>query len=98
VVGIVLVLPALTRQFALEEGGALAMVGGDLSFAGGLHGQRDLHDVLPVKLNDIPADGPGARALLVHPSQKSSDGNPAPVLAVTDVGRRRTLALLTDSA
>ena len=40
----------------------------------------------------------GARALLVHPSQKSSDGRPAPVLAVSDVGKGRSLALLTDSA
>ena len=134
----------------IEGGGALAMVGGDLSFASGLYGDSALHDVLPVELGGIPQDGPasyttdsfrphltadgqnhpaaalsldskinearwaalpplvginrvaglraGARALLVHPSQKSSDGKPAPVLAVSDVGKGRSLALLTDSA
>ena len=134
----------------IEGGGALAMVGGDLSFASGLYGDSALHDALPVELGGIPQDGPasyttdsfrprltaegrshpatalsldgrinesrwaalpplvginrvaglrpGARALLVHPSQKSGDGKPAPVLAVSDVGKGRSLALLTDSA
>jgi hypothetical protein len=41
---------------------------------------------------------PSASALLVHPSQTTSDGKPAPVLAVDNVGKGRTLALLTDSA
>ncbi len=134
----------------IEDGGALAMVGGDLSFASGQYGESALHDVLPVELAGIPVDGPasfstdafrprltaegrthpvtalgldekenearwaalpplvginrvaglrpGARALLVHPSQKSADGKPAPALAVAEVGKGRTLALLTDSA
>jgi uncharacterized membrane protein len=134
----------------IEGGGALAMVGGDLSFASGLYGESALRDVLPVDLTGIPADGPGsyttdafrprltsegrthpvtalsldersnqarwaalpplfginrvaglrpgAHALLVHPTQKSGSGKRAPVLAVTDVGKGRTLALLTDSA
>jgi len=134
----------------IEAGGALAMVGGDLSFASGAYGESALHDVLPVELGGIPRDGaasfstdtfrprlttegrthpvtslslddkinesrwaalpqlvginrvaglrPGARALLVHPSQKSGDGKPAPVLATADIGKGRTLALLTDSA
>lgn len=134
----------------LEGGGALAMVGGDLSFASGLYGNSALAEALPVDLSGIPPDGPGAyttdsfrprltdegrnhpasslsldgrinetrwgalpplvginrvaglrpgaRALLVHPSQKSADGKPAPVLAVSDVGKGRSLALLTDSA
>jgi len=134
----------------IEGGGALAMVGGDLSFASGQYGDSALADVLPVDLAGIPQDGtgaftadvfrarltpeglnhpatalsldsrinearwavlpplvginrvaglrPGARALLVHPTQKSGDDKPAPVLAVSDVGRGRTLALLTDSA
>jgi uncharacterized membrane protein len=134
----------------IEGGGALAMVGGDLSFASGLYGESAVHEVLPVDLTGIAHDGPGAfttdtfkprltpegrnhpvtslsldektneslwaglpqltginrvagllpgaRALLVHPSQKSADGKPAPVLAVSDVGRGRTLALLTDTA
>lgn len=134
----------------IEGGGALAMVGGDLSFASGLYGDSALAEALPVDLAGIPPDGPGAymtdsfhprltvegrshpasalsldgkinesrwaalpalvginrvaglrpgaRALLVHPSQKSGDGKPAPVLAVSDAGKGRTLALLTDSA
>ncbi|MGD0835971.1 MAG: hypothetical protein ABSB49_04910 [Polyangia bacterium] len=134
----------------LEGGGALAMIGGDLSFASGLYGDSALRDALPVALNGIAPEGPGAyttdsfrprltedgrshpvtalsldgalnearwaalpplvginrvaglrpgaRALLVHPTHKSGDGKPAPVLAVSDVGKGRSLALLTDSA
>lgn len=134
----------------IEGGGALAMIGGDLSFASGLYGESALRDALPVDLTGIPADGPGAyttdsfrprltedgrshpvtalsldgrvndarwsalpslvginrvaglrpgaRALLVHPSLKSGDGKPAPVLAVSEIGKGRSLALLTDSA
>jgi uncharacterized membrane protein len=134
----------------IQSGGALAMIGGDLSFASGQYGESALRDVLPVDLTGIPSDGPrafstdsfksrltaaarnhpvtslsldpkanearwaalpplqginrvarlqpGASALLVHPSQSASDGKPAPVLAVNDVGKGRTLALLTDSA
>jgi uncharacterized membrane protein len=134
----------------IEAGGALAMVGGDLSFASGLYGESQLQSVLPVNLAGIPHEGPGAwttdtfrprltaegrthpvtslnldekanrtrwaalpplvginrvaglrpgaRSLLVHPSQKSSDGKPAPVLAVAEVGKGRSLALLSDSA
>jgi uncharacterized membrane protein len=134
----------------IQSGGALAMIGGDLSFASGQYGESALRDVLPVDLAAIPADGPrafstdnfkprltaaarnhpvtslsldpkanearwaalpplqginrvarlqpGATALLVHPSQSAGDGKPAPVLAVNDVGKGRTLALLTDSA
>src|SRR5207237_8076325 len=40
---------------------------------------------------------PGASALLVHPTLKGEDGKPAPVLAVSDVGKGRALALLTDT-
>jgi uncharacterized membrane protein len=39
----------------------------------------------------------GASALLVHPTLKGEDGKPAPVLAVSDVGKGRALALLTDT-
>jgi uncharacterized membrane protein len=141
-------LPGVRRY--IEEGGALAMIGGDLSFASGLYGSSALAEVLPVDLSGIPPDGggsyttdpfhprlskagqdhpvtvlsldekenrerwaalpplvginrvsglmPGAHALLVHPNQKSKDGKMAPVLAVREVGRGRTLALLTDTA
>jgi uncharacterized membrane protein len=134
----------------IEAGGALAMIGGDLSFASGGYGQSQLQAVLPVDLSRIPAQGSGAwtsdafrprltaeghthpvtalaldakanearwaslpplvginrvaglrpraKSLLVHPSQKSLDGKRAPVLAVAEVGKGRSLALLTDSA
>jgi len=134
----------------IQSGGALAMIGGDLSFASGQYGESALRDVLPVDLAGIPADGPrafstdnfkprltaagrnhpvtslsldpkanearwaalpslqginrvarlqpGATALLVHPNQSAGDGKPAPVLAVNNVGKGRTLALLTDNA
>jgi uncharacterized membrane protein len=49
-------------------------------------------------LNRVSRLRPGASALLTHPTLKSEDGKPAPVLAVSDVGKGRTLALLTDSA
>jgi uncharacterized membrane protein len=134
----------------VETGGALAMIGGDLSFASGLYGESELQAVLPVELGGIPHDGPGAfttdrfrprlspegrthpvtalslderanearwaalpplvginrvaglrpgaRTLLSHPTHKSADGRPAPVLAAAEVGKGRSLALLTDSA
>jgi uncharacterized membrane protein len=134
----------------LESGGAVAMIGGDLSFASGGYGQSALADALPVDLTGIPPSGerslttdtfkprvsaegrthpvtslsldgktnearwaalppleginrvarvrPGASALLTHPTLKSEDGKPAPVLAVGDVGKGRVLALLTDTA
>jgi uncharacterized membrane protein len=134
----------------IQSGGALAMIGGDLSFASGQYGESALRDVLPVDVAGIPAEGPrafstdsfkprltaagrnhpvtslsldpkanearwaalpplqginrvarlqpGATALLVHPGQSASDGKPAPVLAVSNFGKGRTLALLTDSA
>ena len=134
----------------VEAGGALAMIGGDLSFASGQYGDSQLQTVLPVDLGGIAAEGadawttdsfrprltpegrthpvtslhlderanavrwaslpplvginrvarlrPGARSLLVHPSHKSADGKPAPVLATAEVGKGRSLALLTDSA
>jgi uncharacterized membrane protein len=134
----------------IEGGGALAMIGGDLSFASGRYGESQLQPVLPVNLAGIPQEGassfatdsyrprltgegrthavtalslderanearwaglppltglnrvaglrPGARALLTHPWQKSRDGKAAPVLAVGEAGKGRTLALLTDSA
>jgi uncharacterized membrane protein len=134
----------------IESGGALAMIGGDLSFASGDYAGSALRDVLPVDLDGIPQTGEralstdsfrpkltaegrghpltalsldprsnearwaelppleginrvarlrqGATALLVHPTHKSTDRKPAPVLAVSDVGKGRTLALLTDTA
>jgi hypothetical protein len=36
--------------------------------------------------------------LLAHPTLKGADGKPAPVLVASDVGKGRSLALLTDTA
>jgi uncharacterized membrane protein len=129
-------------------GGALVMVGGDLSFAGGGYAGSALEPILPVTLdqggtseafsmgpfrpklteagnghpvtslllepranqkrweslplldglNRVAGLAPSATALMVHPRDKASDGTPAPVLSVADVGRGRTMALATDSA
>jgi uncharacterized membrane protein len=137
------------REYVLG-GGALAMVGGDLSFAGGLYDSSAIADILPVSLQGVPVSGEasfsseayrpkttregaghpitalsidakanehkwaalppieglnrvarlatGASALLEHPRLKAFDGSPSPVLAVADVGKGRSLALMTDSA
>ncbi len=135
----------------VEQGGAFAMIGGDLSFGAGGYAQTPLQEILPV---DMPrADGsassasmtgdtfkprltaegrghpitsllldprdnearwgklpaleglnqtirlrPGAVPLLVHPTLRIEGGKPAPVLAVAEPGKGRTLALLTDTA
>jgi uncharacterized membrane protein len=141
-------LPGL-RDY-VQSGGALAMVGGDLSFASGGFAQTALRDVLPVELEGVPPTGdrafirdsfkprlsqsgrshpvtslsldpktnetrwsalpaleglnrvarlkPGATALLTHPSARTDSGEPAPVLAVTDAGKGRALALTTDTS
>ena len=59
-------LPGL-RDY-VQSGGALAMVGGDLSFASGGYAQTALRDVLPVELEGIPPMGDRA----VHQRQRSS--------------------------
>jgi len=134
----------------IQSGGALAMIGGDLSFASGGYASSYLRDVLPVELDGVPPTGersqsrdsfkprvtaegrahpitslsldpvvnesrwatlpaleglnrvsrlrPGASVLLAHPTLKTEDGQPAPVLAATDAGKGRTLALLTDTS
>lgn len=136
------------RDYVLG-GGALAMVGGDLSFAAGQYARSALADVLPVDLAGVPPSSegafnperykpkltpqglghpvtslsldprgnekrwaalpplegtnrvarlqPGASMLMEHPKLKTLDGTPAPVLAVMDAGKGRTLALMTDS-
>jgi uncharacterized membrane protein len=138
----------------VEGGGAIAMIGGDLSFASGGYGLTPLRDVLAVELpptppvltgapdpevttdafkprltdegrthpvtsllldprenelrwarlpalegvNRVPRARAGAATLLVHPTLKTADGKPAPVLVASDVGKGRSLALLTDTA
>ena len=137
------------RDYVLG-GGALAMVGGDLSFAGGLYGRSALAEILPVELDGVPVAAessyntekyrpkltqqglghpvtslsldargnekrwaslpllegtnkvarlrPGASALMEHPKFKTLEGGAAPVVAVMDAGKGRTLGVLTDSA
>ena len=46
----------------VEGGGALAMVGGDLSFTSGGYGATALRDVLPVELPPTPPRADGRRA------------------------------------
>lgn len=41
---------------------------------------------------------PGSAALLTHPSQRTASGEPVPVLAVREVGKGRTMALMGDSS
>jgi uncharacterized membrane protein len=138
----------------VEGGGAIAMIGGDLSFASGGYGLTPLRDVLSVELpptppaltgapdpdlttdafkprltdegrghpvtsllldprenelrwsklpalegiNRVPRARPGAATLLVHPTLKTADGKPAPVLVASEAGKGRSLALLTDTA
>lgn len=57
-------------------------------------------DQLPEWPTSNDADGlaPQATALLVHPTRKAKDGTPLPVVAVRDVGKGRTMAVLTDGA
>jgi uncharacterized membrane protein len=141
-------LPGL-RDY-VQAGGAIVMVGGDLSFASGGYANTVLREILPVELDSIPPAGeksytrdafkpkltlegrahpvtslslderandarwaalpslegvnrvarlrPGAASLLVHPSARTDNGEPAPVLAVAEAGKGRTMALLTDTA
>jgi uncharacterized membrane protein len=137
----------------VEGGGAIAMVGGDLSFSSGGYGLTPLRDVLAVELpatppaltgspdpdlttdvfkprltpegrshpvtsllldvkenearwsklpplegiNRVPRARTGATTLLAHPTLKTPDGKPAPVLVASNAGKGRSLALLTDT-
>jgi hypothetical protein len=49
-------------------------------------------------VNRVPRARSDAATLLVHPTLKTPDGKPAPVLVAGDVGKGRSLALLTDTA
>ncbi|MEP6652117.1 MAG: glutamine amidotransferase [Myxococcales bacterium] len=139
----------------VEQGGAFAMIGGDLSFGAGGYAQTPLQEILPVDvptarseaaaaalaaamsgdafkpkltnegkghpitsllldarenearwgklpalegLNTVQRLRPGAVPLLVHPTARVEGGKPAPLLAVTEPGKGRSLALMTDTA
>ena len=66
----------------VEEGGAIAMIGGDLSFASGGYGSTALRDVLPVELPPSPPGvaGGGDADLTVDslPTQADRRGARAP--------------------
>jgi hypothetical protein len=47
--------------------------------------------------NKVDGLVPGATALLVHPDLKGKDGKPLPIVAVREVGKGRTMAVMTDS-
>lgn len=49
-------------------------------------------------LNMTVGAAPGAGVLLEHPGLQGADGRPAPVLAVAEVGRGRTMALTVDAS
>jgi uncharacterized membrane protein len=129
------------RDFVLEHGGGLVMVGGDLSFSEGAYANTPLADALPVVLSPSPGQyqrqsfrprlskaglqhpildmgregaeallaqlpalegfnrclglASGAQVLLEHPFERSADGG-APLVAVREVGRGRTLAVTSD--
>lgn len=128
-------LPQLAEY--VSGGGALLMIGGDLSFGAGGYGQTPLESVLPVRLapgddlrvqsfravassagadhpvldlgsgqdfGQLPsfasfnqAEGlqPQAVVLLEHPFERSGDRR-SPILALRQVDRGRSAALLTD--
>jgi len=121
----------------VSGGGALLMIGGDLSFGAGGYGQTPLESVLPVRLapgddlrvqafravassagadhpvldlgsgenfDQLPPFGsfnqaeglqPQAVVLLEHPFERSG-GRRSPILALRQVDRGRSAALLTD--
>ena len=133
----------------VEEGGGLAMLGGDLSFALGGYQHTPVADLLPVELGDESAPDervdlasfrlqltpegrghpitalklgvednaklwaelpelsgtnivararPNATVLGVHPTRRSADGKPLPVLTVGEAQKGRVLALTSDSS
>ena len=49
-------------------------------------------------LNLTVGAAPGAAVLLEHPEQLAANGRPAPVLAVAEIGRGRSMALAVDSS
>lgn len=48
-------------------------------------------------VNLVPGAKPDATVLAVHPRLKARDGKPMPVIAVTDYGKGRSLAVTTDT-
>lgn len=135
----------------VEQGGAFAMIGGDLSFGAGGYAQTPIQEILPVDvpradssaaanamtsdtfkprltnegrghpitsllldardnearwgklpalegLNQVQRLRPGTVPLLVHPTLRIDGGKPAPILAVAEPGKGRTLSLMTDTA
>ncbi len=49
-------------------------------------------------VNLVVSKSPGAAVLLEHPTLKGADGAPMPILAVSDVGKGRSMALMADAS
>ncbi len=49
-------------------------------------------------VNLVVSKAPGAAVLLEHPTLKGADGAPLPILAVSDVGKGRSMALMADAS
>lgn len=49
-------------------------------------------------VNVVVSKAPGAAVLLEHPTIKGADGAPLPILAVGDVGKGRSMALMADAS
>lgn len=140
-------LPHIRRY--VEQGGGLAMVGGELSFSSGGYYGTPVAEILPVRLlpnlfapkrliseshfrlrlsdqgrqhpimqigtgrgqldqlfgalpqlsgtNRVAGLASDATALAVHPTLRSDNGNPMPVVATRQVGKGRSMSLTADS-
>ena len=71
----------------LESGGAVAMIGGDLSFASGGYGQSALADALPVDLTGIPPSGERSLTTDTFKPRVSPEGRSHPVTSLSLDGK-----------
>jgi uncharacterized membrane protein len=67
----------------IEAGGALAVVGGDLSFASGLYGDTPVRDVVPVDLTGIPRDGALSFTTDSFRPRLTAEGRKHPVISLS---------------
>lgn len=67
----------------LESGGAVAMIGGDLSFASGGYGQSALADALPVDLAGIPPSGERSFTTDTFKPRLTPEGRTHPVTSLS---------------
>jgi uncharacterized membrane protein len=74
-------LPGL-RDY-VQSGGAMVMVGGDLSFASGGYANTVLRDVLPVELDGIPSTGERSQARDTFKPKLTPEGRTHPVTSLS---------------